>query len=194
MKNHMKKLSKFVPTFLALLSLLATNLGLNVPAASAVDNVPAVNLNQAPTTPGQPFGAFRLVICDGPAKLNDPSTHMIKNPAATNTTTNGVAWIPDPNWKADPNFIPCNFQGLMKQAQFLINTMVVLGVFGAMIGFAYAGFLYITGTQENLKKAHAIFPKVFWGFIIMLTAWFMVYQLLKWLTPSGSNYLGGTIS
>jgi hypothetical protein len=80
----------------------------------------------------------------------------------------------------------------MIEAQYLINVMIILGTLGALIGFAYAGYLYITGTQPNLAKAKGIFPKVFWGFILMLTAWFIVYQILSWLTGNAATYLGGS--
>ncbi|MCX6715880.1 MAG: hypothetical protein NT077_02550, partial [Candidatus Taylorbacteria bacterium] len=119
--------------------------------ANAVDNVPQVNLNQTPTKTNEPFGAFKIMQCDGPAMLNNVSTHMVKD-------TNGkwvVEQINGKNWEPDPKFVSCDFRGLMIQAQFLINAAIVIGVLAAMIGFAYAGFLYITGTQENLKKAKA---------------------------------------
>lgn len=142
-------------------------------SAHAVDNVPPVNLNQS---------TFKLVQCDGPEGIG----HVIPGTDKIDISKN-----PDGTYKypLKEGFIPCNFKGLMMQAQFLINAAIVIGVLAAMIGFAYSGFLYITGTQENLKKAKSIFPKIFWGFIIMLTAWFIVYQILKWLTPAGSAYL-----
>jgi hypothetical protein len=59
--------------------------------------------------------------------------------------------------------------------------MIVIGVIAAFGSFCYIGYLYITGTQENIKKAKSIFPKIFFGFIIMLSAWFIVYQILTWL-------------
>jgi len=121
---------------------------------------------------------FRLVICDGPAALNKPSTHMINDGKGNN--------IVDPKWKADPNFRACDFQGLMKQVQHLITVMLTLGVFVAIIGFSYAGFLYITGVPGNITRAHEIFKKVGIGFIIMLSAWFIIYQILGWLTGNSS--------
>ena len=70
------------------------------------------------------------------------------------------------------------------QAQKLLNVMMVAGVLAALGGFAYAGFLYVKGTQEDLSRARKIFPKLALGFILMLTAWFIVYQILAWLTGS----------
>jgi hypothetical protein len=63
----------------------------------------------------------------------------------------------------------------------------------AIVGFSYAGYLYITGVPGNISKAHDIFKKVILGFVIMLAAWFIVYQLITWLVPgsSGVKYLLG---
>ena len=102
---------------------------------------------------------FRLVICDGPTL----PTNYPNKPA---------------------NYIPCDFQGLMLQLQHLINIAMIFGVLIAIIGFTYAGYLYVTGVPGNINKAHKIFPAVMWGFIIMLSAWFVIYQILEWLTGS----------
>ena len=60
--------------------------------------------------------------------------------------------------------------------------------FAAILLFTYAGYLFLTGKEGDRKKAYDVFPKVFWGFIIMLTAWFVVYQILNWLT--GNSIFG----
>ena len=113
---------------------------------------------------------FKLIICDGPENLKyvDPATGIY------DTTHKYV----------NNKFTPCNFRGAMMQINFLITLAVIVGVLVAIIGFTYAGFLYIKG-GKGIDEAHKIFPKVFWGFIIMLSAWFIVYQILNWLT--GSN-------
>src|SRR5262245_29274728 len=82
--------------------------------ANAVDNVPDVNLSQQPTS-GGPFGAFKILQCDGPAGLNTYKAHQVKDVSGNWVTEkiNGVEWRPD------PNFVPCDFRGLMIQAQFL---------------------------------------------------------------------------
>ena len=128
---------------------------------------------------------FRLAICDGPAALNTPATHMLSD-------GKGGLRV-DPQWKADPNFIACDFQGLMKQVQHLITAMLTLGVFVAILGFSYAGFLYVRGTPGTITQAHKIFEKVGVGFVIMISAWFIVYQILGWLTGnSGLKALLGS--
>jgi len=86
--------------------------------------------------------------------------------------------------KIGHTYQPCNFQGLMIEIQYLLNVMTIAGVLAAIGGFAYAGYLYVTGTQENIKKARGMFPKIAIGFILILTAWFIVYQILAWLTGS----------
>lgn len=107
--------------------------------------------------------AFKIVVCDGPT-------------------------LP-PNYPDKPaNYVACDFNGMMLLVQHLINIMMVIGVLVAIVMFSYAGFLYITGKEANISKATSIFPKVLWGFIIMLSAWFIVYQILSWLTKEGSGF------
>ncbi len=142
------------------------------PILAATNSVPEVNLNSKPTN--GPFGAFQLLQCDGPKLPSSMADYLAKFKA-----------------ERGRDYRVCNFQGLMDQVQYLINAMIILGVVGAVVGFVYAGYLYITGIPSNISKAHAIFPKVFWGLILMLTAWFVVYQILEWLTGNASAYLGG---
>ncbi len=143
----------------------------------------------SPTSDANPNStSFKIVVCDGPAALNSAAAHQVANP---DTTVGGT--IPDPNWRGpDPNFVACDFNGAIRQIQHLIDIAMVFGVFAAVILFTFAGYLYITGKPSNIERAHSIFPKVFWGFIIMLTAWFVVFQLLSWLTnnPGFAKLLG----
>lgn len=101
--------------------------------------------------------SFRLIACDGPAGANTDN---------------------------DPDYVPCDFNGLMRQAQRLITVMLVLGVLAAIVMFSYAGYLYVTGAQDKINHAKDIFKKVGLGFIIMLSAWFIVYQILAWFTDN----------
>ncbi len=127
----------------------------------------AVNAAQVPPV-NLTSSSFRLTVCDGP-----PLPAGVSPPA-------NLGHI----------YVPCDFNGLMIQAQYLINVMIVVGVLAVMIGCAYAGYLYITGTQENIKRAKSIFPKLAIGFVLMLTAWFIVYQIMSWLTGNASVYMG----
>lgn len=122
----------------------------------------SVNINDKDS---QGRGIFKFIACDGPA-------------------------IPDA--PPDPNYIPCDFKGLMRQVQHFINILLVGGVLAAIFGFSWAGYLYITGKPNNISKATSMFPKIAGGFILMLSAWFIVYQILSWLTdnPGFKSLLG----
>lgn len=106
--------------------------------------------------------AFKIAVCDGPAGLNTNADGSIK----------------------DPNFVPCDFNAAMALVQHLINIMMVVGVLVAIVMFVYAGTLFMSGQKAKIDKARSIFPKIFLGFIIMLSAWFIVYQILSWLTTN----------
>ncbi len=74
---------------------------------------------------------------------------------------------------------PCKFNDIITLVQKSINFLIQLGVILAALGFAYAGFLYITamGSEEKIRHAHSIFIKIFWGFVFMLSAWLIVKVL-----------------
>lgn len=110
---------------------------------------------------------FKLSVCDGPAN----------NPNAKN--------YPD-------GYVACDFNGLMLQVQHLINIFIIFGVLAAIVSFSYAGYLYITGVEKNISHAKEIFHKTGIGLIMMLTAWFVVYQILDWLVadPGVKTLLG----
>jgi hypothetical protein len=119
-----------------------------------------------------PFSSdFKLSICDGPTLPNPLPAGMTK-PA---------------------KYVPCDFNGLITQTQFLINAMIMLGVLAAVVSFSYAGYLYITGVEKNISDAKEIFKKTIIGLIMMLGAWFIVFQLLDWLANSGAKTLLGGI-
>ena len=68
---------------------------------------------------------------------------------------------------------PCGFGYVIKITQNIIKSWIGVGVIVATMGFAYAGFLYITaaGSEEKIKHAHSIFVKILVGFTLMLGAW-----------------------
>lgn len=103
---------------------------------------------------------FKLSVCDGPT---------------------WVGTDPKPE-----GYVACDFNGLMSQAQFLINAMIILGVLAAIVSFSYAGLLYMSGEQGKISHAKDIFKKTGIGLIMMLTAWFIVYQLLDWLAAGSA--------
>jgi hypothetical protein len=159
-KNNIKGyVMKILPLLLVSLIVFA-NVSFAAPTpirdTSTFEDRPTQTLQNGDPNTNPNDKAFKVVVCDGPAGLKKLSNN--------------------------PNFVVCDFNGLMRQVQHLINIMMVVGVLVAIFMFSYAGYLYITGVPGNITKAHAIFPKVFTGFIIMLSAWFVVYQILSWLT------------
>ncbi len=122
---------------------------------------------------------FKLIICDGP----------VLPPSAIGAINFWKSKNPGKTYPKD--YIPCDFNGAMMQIQYLINVMLVVGILAAIVGFSWAGYLFITGVAEKRNQAKDIFSKIVWGLVIMICAWFMVYQLVKWLVPknSGVDYL-----
>ncbi len=169
--RHVQKQGRTkLPGFL-LSVLVVSMLAVSVPVVHAqpVADPPGAGPTAAATTnlntplPDEPAynpssSAFQLVVCDGPRL---PST--VTKPQGYRT---------------------CDFNALILLVQHLINIMIVVGVLAAILLFSFTGYLYISGTPSNITRAHSIFPKIFVGFIIMLSAWFIVYQILSWL---GSN-------
>lgn len=100
---------------------------------------------------------FKLVVCNGPT-------------------------LPPGMTKAD--YVPCDFNGLMLQAQFLINAMFVLGVLAAILTLTYAGILYISGDQKKINDAKDLLKNVGIGFLMMFSAWVIIYQILDWLVAN----------
>ena len=109
---------------------------------------------------------FNLVVCDGPD-------------------------IPKSAGGNPQGYRVCDFNAAMQEVQHLINILIIFGVVVAVGGFCYAGYLYIAhGSEPGARSdANSVFRKVFIGFIIMLTAWFIVYQILSWLQcgPGSTN-------
>jgi hypothetical protein len=132
-------------------------------------------LNSPTTNVNVNDSGFKFVVCDGPDVSN---VQGYTGPGANGKNPDGSTYI------------PCDFNGAMMQVQHLINIAIVLGVLAAIVLFSYAGFLYVTasGNPGKLSQAHAIFKNVAIGFILMLSAWFIVYQILAWLTGDGSGF------
>ena len=140
---------------------------------------PLIVLAATPTL--NPFSPdFKLSVCDGPTLPQSVRDTLPKGDAFKKA------------YGHDEPYVACDFAGLMSQAQFLINAMIMLGVLAAIVSFSYAGALYLTGEQGKIKQAKGIFKNVGIGFIIMLTAWFIVFQILDWLVgnPGVKSLIG----
>ena len=116
--------------------------------------------------------SFRVVVCDGPTIPSNLTSQLIPSDAAAFKAKFGHT----------PPYVPCNFNGVMLTVQRIIDLLMVAGVIGAICIFIYIGFLYMKGDPSDRNKARDMFKKVFVGFLIMLCAWFVVYQILSWLT------------
>ena len=82
----------------------------------------------------------------------------------------------------------CNFVELMNTANYIINWLFYIAVSLCVVMFSYAGFLYMSASESNVKQAKGIFSNVIRGFIWMLLGWFVVHELLVWLTESSAGY------
>jgi len=160
---------KFFKSIL-ILSLIISGLSLTT-STSLAQTQTLTSPTQIPADSESPTqSSFRIVICDGPEL--PPDTAGNKSARA--------ALIKDAG--SPGQYIPCNFNGAMIQVQHLINICMVLGVLSAIVLFTYAGYLLMTGKEDDRKKAKDIFPKIGIGFLVMLSAWFIVFQILNWLT------------
>jgi len=82
----------------------------------------------------------------------------------------------------------CGLIDLINMAHYLINWVFGISI-PIFIGIlAYAGLLHITGEKGKIDKARKMLWNCLIGFVIMLSAWFMVTTLLKWLV--NPNFTG----
>lgn len=83
----------------------------------------------------------------------------------------------------------CTFADVIGLANGLINfilTRLILPI--AAIMLVYTGFLYLSGKQANIEKAHSVFPKVIIGLIIILASWLIVRAILYALGIDVEDY------
>ena len=77
--------------------------------------------------------------------------------------------------------VTCDFNYLIKTIVNVFNWFFIMTIPIAVGLFTYAGILYITGVEGNIKKAKKIFLNVGIGFIIMLVAFTVVHTVLSWV-------------
>ena len=172
-RKYLVPSTKFRVAIFIVIVLVYSVLGTRYSAFAATTQVPAVNLNDS---------GFHLLQCDGPDLSGLKSGTVITINGKSYTLEGQNPTITNADGSNSHKYQPCNFQGLMIEVQFLLNVMTIAGVLMAIVGFAIAGGLYVTGVKKNIDRAHAMFPKIAIGFILILTAWFIVYQILSWLT------------
>ncbi len=84
--------------------------------------------------------------------------------------------------------ISCNFYNLIVIINQLINWAFTLSLPVVAGMFAYAGYLHISGSETDLKRSREIMKNAIIGFIIALTAWFIVTTLVDWI--KNPNFTG----
>lgn len=84
--------------------------------------------------------------------------------------------------------VKCDFYNLMKIINKAINIAFVMTIPVVTAMFAYAGFLHISGKEDDLKRSKKMLTNAIIGFIISLVAWFAVTTLVKWI--QNPNFTG----
>ena len=76
--------------------------------------------------------------------------------------------------------VNCQLCSFAQLAQSIIRFTIILAIPIAAILFAYAGALYITagGNPGQIEKAHGIFGRVAFGFVLALSGWLIVNTIL----------------
>lgn len=88
----------------------------------------------------------------------------------------------------------CDFNDLLELGQNILRLLVVLSIPAAVIAFSYAGFLFLTagGNSGQISRAKGVFWNVLIGFIVILSAWLIVFTISSVLfseVPTGFQYL-----
>lgn len=69
----------------------------------------------------------------------------------------------------------CGYRELLILVNNIINWIIIISVPVAAGVFAWAGILYMTtGVMDTKAKAKEMLWKVFWGFVVILSAWIIV--------------------
>ncbi len=84
---------------------------------------------------------------------------------------------------------PCDFDDAVAMINGIINWIIGIAGIIFTITLIYAGFLYLTSGDDSGKrgKANSMLWNTVIGFVIILTAWLIVYTLLHALVPEGSS-------
>lgn len=71
---------------------------------------------------------------------------------------------------------PCNLTQLGQMLMNIIRELFKIAVVLTGVGFAWAGFLYLTagGDSGQIKKAHNVFGKIIIGFLILCCSFLIV--------------------
>ncbi len=74
---------------------------------------------------------------------------------------------------------PCGWGHLIQLVSNVANYLIILGAAFSAVAFGWAGFLMMTagGEMSKIEQAKSIFGKVLVGFLLMLSAWLIVYAI-----------------
>ena len=97
---------------------------------------------------------------------------------------------------AQQGIVPCNgpdcdFGDLVQLVNNIINLFLAISVSIAAISFAYGGALILLnpGNSAKREQAKGIFKKTIIGMIIVLTAWLIVFTIVKALVNPATGAL-----
>ncbi len=85
----------------------------------------------------------------------------------------------------------CTFDSLILLIRKVIDFLILISVPLASLSFAWAGFLLVSsgGSEDKKNKAKEIFSKTAIGFMIVLSAWLIVYFISLALLEPGVSLL-----
>lgn len=73
----------------------------------------------------------------------------------------------------------CSFNHVIILIQNILEFLIMISLPISAIMFAYAGWLYMSaqGSESQVSKAHSVFKNVTIGFILILSAWVIVWTV-----------------
>jgi len=130
-----------------------------------------------------------LPACSPPDLDCNPATCNIKGsggfiPCGKNCNDPDTAWS---------EIAPCNFCSLFLMCQLIIEFMVKIAGFAALIAISIGGFMYVfaAGSQSSIEKAKSMIKYTLLGFIIIFIAWAVVDSILAtagYIDPIGGKW------
>jgi hypothetical protein len=84
----------------------------------------------------------------------------------------------------------CSFADLFLLGTNIIKFIFYLSIPATVVGFSYAGWLYLTagGNEGKTEEARKIFKNVAIGFVWICVAWALVYTIVSPFLNTGSGY------
>lgn len=112
------------------------------------------------------------------ASVATPAFSFAQASPGYNPATESI--VPDENGTCPPD---CTWFDLLRLFKRLIDFSIFMASSFAVIGFAYAGFLYLTafGDMGKVEQAHHMFSTIMTGVFIVLCGWLLVATILKTL-------------